>query len=180
MTEHRKQTAFLRRIIHFDGTDDCRRLEERIAQVERDERCVQRVAWLMALFTLLAVSALAYGAALLENFPYNQARFVIKAICAVGLASVICLAAFLGLLMVYRERMNQLREECRRLVIRVPGSNHDRPHITSLRSNGVGASDGEVAQSGPEINGSPDGLEPLQEEVVRGPSETSPGAASRP
>ncbi|MEJ2009155.1 MAG: hypothetical protein P8Z30_13540 [Acidobacteriota bacterium] len=155
MTEHRKQTAFLRRIIHLDGTDECRRLEERIVQVERDECCVQRVAWLMALFTLLAVAALAYGAALLENFPYNQARFVIKAICAVGLASVICLVAFLGLLMIYRERMNQLREECRRLVIRLLESDHGRPHVTSLRSNGLRVSDGEVAQSGLDIKGSP-------------------------
>lgn len=103
MTEHDKQTAFLRHIIRFDGTEECLRLEERIAQFQRDERCIQRVAWLMALLTLLALASLAYGAALLENFPFDQARVVFNAICMVGLASLICLVAFLGLLMIYRE-----------------------------------------------------------------------------
>ena len=123
-------------------------------------------------------AVLAYGAVLLGNFPYNQARVVIKAVCAVGLASLICLVSFLGLLMIYRERMNRLREECRRLVIKLLEARPGRPHITSLRHSDLGAGYDGVAQSGAEINGTPDGFEPLQEEVMLGVSETSPGGNS--
>ena len=48
MSEHEKDLAFLRQCIFYDDTDERRKLEERIAQVKRDERCVQRAAWLMA------------------------------------------------------------------------------------------------------------------------------------
>ena len=166
MTEHQKQTAFLRRIIHFEGTDQCLRMEESIARVQRDERCVQRAAWLMALLTLLAVAGLWYGAVLLGNFPYNQAQVVIKALCVVGLSSLVCLLAFLGLLMIYRSRLNRLRAECRQMVTKLLESRPNMPHIT-------GAADQEAARSSAESIGSPDRADSLGDGVVRGANKPS-------
>lgn len=128
MSEHEKDLAFLRQCIFYADADERHKLEERIAQVKRDERCVQRAAWLMALFTALIAAGLAYGAVLQENFPYEQSRFVIKLICELGLASLICLVAFMGLLMAYRRELNRLREECRRLATKLLENRLGKPH----------------------------------------------------
>ena len=44
MSEHQTETAFLRHILLYDDGDERRKLEESIAQVQPDMRCVQRVA----------------------------------------------------------------------------------------------------------------------------------------
>jgi hypothetical protein len=61
MSEHETETAFLRHIILYDDSDECRELEKGIAQVQHDVRCVQRVASVTALFPLLAMLGVAYG-----------------------------------------------------------------------------------------------------------------------
>ena len=68
---------------------------------------------------LAAMVGLAYTALFQEDFPYNQSELTVKVLCDLGLASLICLVAFAVLLMVYRSRLNQLREECRHLVTRL-------------------------------------------------------------
>jgi hypothetical protein len=158
MTEYQKQTAFLRRIMQMEDSDECRHLEKRITQALRDERCIQCATWWMALFTLLAAAGLAYGAALFANFPYNESQVVTKVVCVLGLASLICLVTFLGLLMNYRIRMNRLRDECRRLVIRVLESSLRRLLVPHSQERG-----GEMDQGAVEGNGAPDGQEPLRE-----------------
>ena len=40
---------------------------------------------------------------------------VIRVLCEIGLASLICLVAFAGLLMGYRKKVNRLRDQCRPL-----------------------------------------------------------------
>src|SRR5678809_1552009 len=42
MSEYERETAFLRHVIHFDNTSQCRELDEKIADVERDGRSVLR------------------------------------------------------------------------------------------------------------------------------------------
>lgn len=116
MSEHHRETAFLRQLIAFDDNPEHRCLEQRIARLKRDERCVQRAASLMALFMALAVAALGYDAIFEDNFGYGRSQFVIKLVCELGLASLISFVAMAGLLIVYRFKLSRLREECRRLV----------------------------------------------------------------
>jgi hypothetical protein len=119
-SEHEKETAFLRCCIRYDESALGRHLDERIAQVQRDEQCLRRASWLMALVGALAVAGLGYAAILLDDFPSRMSvfsgQFVIKILCTLGIGSLICLLAFTGLGLVYRRELNLRREECRRLV----------------------------------------------------------------
>ena len=152
MSEHRTETGFQTHSIVFDDGDPRRKLEERIAQVQRDEGCVQRAASLMALFVVLGAVGFGYGAVLEENFPYGQSSFVIKLICEIGLAALISLVAFVGLLLSYRNKLNRLREECRGLVTKILES-----HLGQHRLTPLGGSPG--SGQGPlEVKGSRDSL----------------------
>jgi hypothetical protein len=133
MTEYQKETAFLRRAIRTEDTDQHRAIEKSIIQVQRDLRCVRRAAWLMALFLALTAAALAYGAALVDNFPFGKHQFVIRIVSIIGLASLISLMAFSGLLPVYRQRLNRLRDECRRVVADLLERQHPRANDYQLK-----------------------------------------------
>jgi len=119
MTEYQRETKFLRDLILFDDTAERHKLEDRIAQAQRDMRCLQRAAWFTGIFTGVCAACLGYGTVLLDNFPYAQPLFVIKVICEAGLGSLICLAGFGVLLMVHRWKLNCLRDECRRLATKL-------------------------------------------------------------
>ena len=135
MSEHQIETAFLSRAILYDDSDAHRQLEKSIAQVLRDERCVQRMASLTTLFLVLAIAGVAYASVLEENFPYNTSEAVIRVFCELVLASLICLAGFAGLLTIYRKKLNRLRNECRQLVVRLLESHLGNPHRAKLRVN---------------------------------------------
>lgn len=90
-----------------------------MTQIQRDARCVQRAAWLMAGLAALAMAVLAYLVLLLNNFPYNAPHFIVNLICALGLGALISLLAFMVLGMYYRMKLDQRREECRQLVTRL-------------------------------------------------------------
>src|SRR6185295_15580843 len=119
MSEHQKETAFLRQCILYDDSAERHRLEERITRVQSDERCLRRAMWLMALFAGLAVAGLGYGVVFVENVLYNTSQLVITIICAVGMGSLFCLLVFVGLGIAYRNNLDKRREECRQLVTRM-------------------------------------------------------------
>jgi formate hydrogenlyase subunit 3/multisubunit Na+/H+ antiporter MnhD subunit len=123
MNEHQRQTAFLRQCIRYDDTPEHHKLEERITELQRDEVCVRRAIWLMVLFAALAMAGLCYAAVFLADYPLNLSQFIaqliIKILCALGVGSLICLVAFLGLGAIYRKELDQRREECRRLAIKL-------------------------------------------------------------
>ena len=153
MSEHEKETLFLKRLIRYEDSDDRRKLETRIAQVQRDKRCVQRFASVMALFPLLALAGVAYGAMLQKNFPDDRSYPVIRVLCEVGLASLICLVAFAVLLVGYRRELGRLKEECRRLITRLLESRLAKPDATTL-PGGYRESDArEVSQGAAEASG---------------------------
>jgi hypothetical protein len=133
MSEHQKDTAFLRHCIRYDDTDEHKQLEEGITQIQRDERCVRQAVWMMAIPGALSLAGLGYGAALVDNFPYNTPQYVINLICALGIASLISLLAFIGLGMVYRRRLDQRREECRRFAMKLLESRLGQPVVTPSR-----------------------------------------------
>src|SRR6266850_332477 len=130
MSEHPTEPGFQTHSIVFDDADPRRKLEERIAQIQRDEGCVQRAASMMALFVVLGAVGFGYGAVLEKNFPYGQSSFVINLICELGLAALISLVAFVSLLLSYRNKLHHLREECRGLVTRLLESHLGQPRPT--------------------------------------------------
>jgi formate hydrogenlyase subunit 3/multisubunit Na+/H+ antiporter MnhD subunit len=131
MNDHQKETAFLRQCIRYDDTEERHRLEERITQLQRDERCVRRAVWLMALLAALAMAGLGYAAVFMAEYPLNVSqlttRFLIKALCALGAGSLICLCVFLGLGVALRKELDQRREDCRRLALKVLESRLGHP-----------------------------------------------------
>jgi hypothetical protein len=119
MSEHQKETALLQRCLGCDDSAEHQALDRTITQLQRDERCVRRAVWLMAVLTALAVASLGYGAILIENFPQDTSHLMITIVSTLGLTSLICLVAFVNLRMVYRLKLDQRREEGRQLVTKL-------------------------------------------------------------
>ncbi len=132
MSEHQVETVFLRRLILYTGCEEPLKLEKSIAQVLHDARCVQRCAWAMALFLLLGCAGVVFGVILDENFPYNVPQPVVHAFCDLFLASLICLMTFVGLLVLYRIKLNRLRGECRNLLRAFLEAHLGDPQIPAL------------------------------------------------
>jgi hypothetical protein len=152
MSERQRGTSFLKCIIRHDESDEGHRLEKSIAQIQRGERCVRRFASVMALFPLLAIAGVAYGTMLQNNFPYDGFHPVIRVLCQLGLASLICLAALAGLLMGYRKKLKRLREECRQLASSLLESHLDKPHIGPLPRSHRGSEEHEAFQDAGEVS----------------------------
>jgi hypothetical protein len=138
LNEHQRETAFLRECIRHAESPEHQSLEKEIVQIQRDERCIQRAAWLMATLTMLAVAGVGYPAILVKSFPYNIPRLIIDIICALGLASMICLIVFVGLGMAYRKKLNHQREQCRQLITRLFASRLGQPVATPSHDSRVG------------------------------------------
>ena len=119
MSEHQRNTAFLRQCLLYDDAPERHQLEERLTQVQRNQRCVRRAVWLMVLVAALTTTGLCYSAIFLAEYPQNESPFLIRLLCELGLASLICLMAFLGLGMIYGKQLEQRREECRRLATKL-------------------------------------------------------------
>jgi len=153
MSEHETETAFLRHLILYDDSDERRKLDESIARARRDTRCVQRAASVTALFALLAIAGLAYGALLQTNFPYDGSDLVLRALCVLGLASVICLVGFAGLLTAYLRELHRLQKKARQLVIKLLKSRLGDPHIASLPARDRVFDGGVAFQRATELSG---------------------------
>jgi hypothetical protein len=132
MSDHQRETAFLRQCIRYDDTEERHRLEERITQIQRDERIVRRAVWLMALLAAMAMAGLGYAAVFMADYPLDVSqlteRILIKGLCALGGCSLVCLFVFLGLGAVFRKELDQRREDCRRLALKVLESRLGLPH----------------------------------------------------
>jgi formate hydrogenlyase subunit 3/multisubunit Na+/H+ antiporter MnhD subunit len=131
MSEHQKQTLFLRECLLYDDTADRHKLEEKITQIQNDERCVRRAMWLMALFAALAIAGLCYCVIFLLDYPLSMSQlfthFTAKVFCVLGLGSLISLMAFVGVGAVHRSKLDQRREECRRLARKLMESRLGKP-----------------------------------------------------
>ena len=118
MTEYERNTDFLRRMILFAHPEEHRKLEADISQVRRKQQCVERAVQLMILLALISVAAFGCGLVIEEDF-LRTSRFITTLICGLGLASPVCLATFLVLLVNYRRELNRSLEECRQLITKV-------------------------------------------------------------
>jgi hypothetical protein len=156
MRAHETETAFLRHIVLYDDSDEGRKLERSIAQVQHDANRVQRVASVTALFPPLAIVGLAYGVLLQENYPYNGSELVFRVLCVLGLASVICLVGLASLLTVYRKKLHRLRKQARQSVVRLLESRLGKPQVPALPSSQRVLDDREASQDATEVSDYPE------------------------
>jgi len=133
MSEHQRETDFLRHCISYDESPERQKLDARLTQILRDERCVRRAVWLMSVLAALALTGLCFATFLTENISQDTSHLIIKVISALGLASMICLVAFVGLRLIYRMKLDQRREECRQLVTSLLESRLGKPITTRRR-----------------------------------------------
>ena len=145
-SEHNKETAFLRHCIRYDDSAKRHRLEDAITRIQRDESCLRRAMWLMALLGALAVAGLGYGVVFVENVFYNTSQLIIAIIGAVGVGSLFCLMVFVVLGIAYRYNLDQQREECRQLVTRLLDSRLGKPVTPPLRNPLAGDRNDETVQ----------------------------------
>lgn len=116
MSEHRKQAAFLKRLMTFDDNAEHRALRERLAVAEKNERCLLYACRLVGLIALLGLAGIGYSAVLLPGFFDNATHVVIRFFTALGLGSTLCFSFFLGLWFWYRKGTNRIHDECRRSI----------------------------------------------------------------
>jgi len=147
MSSHQIETAFLRRIILYDDGEEHRELETSIERVQRHQRCVQRVTYVLAPFPMLAIAGVFYAEILQETFAYNGFGIGLRLLCELGLASLVCLVGLVGLLAVYRLKLNRLRKECFQLVVRLLESHLGKPHISTLPGSHRGVDGREALQA---------------------------------
>ena len=130
-SQHQRETEFLRQCLLYADTAEHHELDQRLRQLERNERCVQRAVWLMAALTAVAIAGLCYAAVFMADYqrdmPQFVTQFVTRIFCTLGLASVICMLAFVGLGAVYRNELDKHREECRRLAPKLLESRLGKP-----------------------------------------------------
>jgi hypothetical protein len=131
MNDRQSQTEFLRQCLLYDDSSESHTLAERLRQLQRNERCIGRGVWLMIHVGVLAFAGLGYLAIFIEDFPDNMpgfmTRFITQVFCVVALSSLICLPAFLGLGLIYRKELAEVREECRRRAAKLLESRLARP-----------------------------------------------------
>jgi hypothetical protein len=160
MGEHQKQTAFLRQCLVHHDTEASRKLAESMTQLERDERCLRRAAWLVVRLAGLAVAGIAYSALLMDNYPDGRsgsvAHFVVKGCFGLGLGSLICLLSFLGLGAIYRKNLDRRREQGRALVARLLESRLAASAAADWRDHQPDSGNGGTARVAAGVDGSPE------------------------
>jgi len=123
MSERQRDTEFLRWCIGYDDTAERHKLEARIAELQRNEICVRRASWLMAVFTALALAGLGYAAVFLADYPLRLSQFttelIIRILCALGGGSLVCMVSFVGIGAHYRSELDQQRDDCRKLATKL-------------------------------------------------------------
>jgi hypothetical protein len=116
MSEYRKQTAFLKALLRYEDSAECRDLSERLLASEKNERCLLCACRLVAVVALLGFAGIGYSAVLLPQFFDNATHVVVQFFSALGLGSLMCLSVFLSIWYWYRRSMNQIHQECRNVI----------------------------------------------------------------
>lgn len=116
MSEHRKQSEFLKKLVLHDDSPANRSLCERLTAAERNERCLLLACRLVALIALVALAGIGYSAVLLPEFFDNATHVVLRFFSALGLGSSLCCVFFLGLWFWYRAHTNRIHDECRTVI----------------------------------------------------------------
>jgi len=116
MTERRRQTEFLKELMQSQDCEECRDLETRIRQAERDERCICSAMIIAVSLALLSLLGLGYSTILAADAGADSSITTLKVFTTTLLASVICLAGLVGFLYSSRQATNHLYYECRTFI----------------------------------------------------------------
>jgi hypothetical protein len=116
MSEHRKQSEFLKKLVMHEDSPANRSLCERLAAAERNERCLLLACRLVGLIAAVALAGIGYSAVLLPQFFDNATHVVLRFFSALSLGSALCFVVFLGLWFWYRSHTNRIHDECRHVI----------------------------------------------------------------
>lgn len=114
-----KENDILAHCVRCDASGELHRAEERITHIMGEERCLRRAMWLMGLLIGLAAVGLGYSAILLYKLEPYYTRIIDHIFTVVAVAAIISLLAFACLWMRCRHRLVALREDVRRLVMKL-------------------------------------------------------------
>jgi|SRR5215475_10783762 len=119
MTEYRRQVTFLKTLLSYSDAEEHCQLQDRLAQAEKNEKCLLCACRLVGLIGAFGVLGLGYSAVLLPEFFHRSSHVLIQFFSALGLGSAMCLLVFVGLWFYYRGAVNRIHDECRRIITRM-------------------------------------------------------------
>ena len=127
MSDHLKESAFLKSLVVYADSDECRQLQERLAKTDSDARCLHRALRIVGVLAMLCAAGLGYSSVLLDDFFRNKAHPLTQFFLALGATSVIALVFFLGQQFWHRAAVRRLHGECRRRILSVVHSRLGSP-----------------------------------------------------
>lgn len=137
MSERQRQINFLKVLIRQEESEQHRDLQDRIRKAEQDEKCIRRMLFLVVVVELLSLAGLGYSAVFHPNFFAHTTPFLVRLFSALGLGSLVCLVVFLGYWLWHRNMLNDLNEECRRVVLAsLHSHSQPPPSAPSFKLNG--------------------------------------------
>ena len=113
MSQQEKDTAFFRALLSGHGEQECRTLQSRLHETERNQRSVRRAAFLAAVLGLFSLAGLGYSALFRAEILGDSSHFLVRLFSVTGLTSLICLTGFLGYWLHFRQMAGRLHDECR-------------------------------------------------------------------
>lgn len=116
MNDRQKNTAFLKRLMLYEDSDNSRQLEERIRNEEKAERLVLWALARVVFLTVLSPAGVYYSMFLLPDFLQHQSEFILRFFLALSFASFISMATFVGLWVHCRKVLNGHYNQCRDMV----------------------------------------------------------------
>ena len=121
MSERHKHTEFLKHCLGYDDSSstDRRDLHEKLCRIQHDMRIVKGAIQLLALVFILAVAGLFTSTILLKSFSTGTQHFIVNLLFALIAGSLISIAAFGGLWILFRRKLHRWREESRQFVKRL-------------------------------------------------------------
>lgn len=153
MSEHERETTFLRRCLLYENdTAERRQLEAAMTEAQHDVRCVRCAVRLMVFLIALAVTGLCSSAILFTEYPATLSQFItpliVKIFAALSAAALICLLAFAALWMLYRSELDKRREQCRRSITNLLESQVDRSQTARPKKERIAVNGNKVSAVG--------------------------------
>lgn len=104
------ETAFLMRLLSYDDRVESRQVEAGIARIQSHQACVLKAAWTAGLPGVLS--------AFLSQIEFFQSGppIRLRILCVLAIAGLICVLTFVVSLLIYRAKLNELRQQSRELI----------------------------------------------------------------
>ncbi len=136
MSENERETAFLGRLISYEGTAESQQLRAKLARAQENENCVGRAVRLAIALVLLALVGLGYREALLEQgtTPRDSGSFIANCFYGLGLGSLLSLLVFVALGAIYRRLTNQRKDEARQFLANLLKAHLSQPAAVPERA----------------------------------------------